>query len=264
MTTDASAIGCGATLGKQAQGSWNTRLSYKPSNTRELMAILLGILSFLPSLQNKTLQVLTDNISAAAYINFHGGPSAELTQIAIAIWEVALTNSITMSAKYLAGSLNQEADTLSRISAPYIWRLAPAVYRYLDRLWGVHTIDRFSSLATAQIPVYNSQYWDPHTSGVDALAQSDWATHNNYVCPPFRLLNRIIDTIVNQRAQATVIAPKWPSQPWFYRLQRLSVCPPILLPQSPATFLQIGPHVPEPLRNPRWRVYAWRLNGQLD
>jgi len=265
MTTDASAIGWGATLlNKQAQGLWNTRLSYKPSNTRELMAILLGLLSFLPDLENKTLQVLTDNISAAAYINFQGGPSEELTQIATAIWDVALSHQITLSAKYLAGSLNLEADALSRLTSPSMWRLNPAVFRYIDKVWGPHTIDRFASLATTQTDLYNSMYWDPHTSGVDALAQDNWSIHNNYVCPPFRMLNRILQTVRDQRAVATVIAPMWPGQTWYGNLLRLSVCHPIRLPHSPKTFLQIGQKVPEPLRNPRWQIYAWRISGCLS
>jgi hypothetical protein len=266
MTTDASAIGWGAAiqvLNIKAQGLWNTRLSFKPSNTREIMAVLLGLLSFLPSFQGKAVQVLTDNITTAAYINFHGGPSREITQIATAIWEVALTNDITLSAKYLAGSQNQVADALSRLTSPQVWRLNPRVFHYLDVMWGPHTVDRFASLATAQLRTYNSMFHDPYTSGVDAMAQHDWQQHNNYVCPPFRLLNQVLNILVEQRAMATVIAPQWPGQPWYQLLLRLSVCPPLQLLNSPMTFLQIGPVLPEPLKNPKWKIFAWRINGAL-
>ena len=87
LTTEASSLGWGAKLQElQAQGLWNTGLAYKHSNYRELMAILLALHSFLPHLHHRVVQVLTDNKTAAAYLNFQGGPSVELTQVATAIW----------------------------------------------------------------------------------------------------------------------------------------------------------------------------------
>ena len=49
---------------------------------------------------------------------------------------------------------------------------------YCENMWGPHTMDRFASLSTAQLQTYNSRYLDPWTSGVDALAQTDWSKHN--------------------------------------------------------------------------------------
>ena len=76
-------------------------------------------------------------------------------------------------------------------------------------------------MMTAQVPKYNSLYWDPLTCGVNALAQKDWILFNNYVNAPFSLLPKVIDTIVQQQAVATVIAPLWPGQVWFQKLQLL-------------------------------------------
>ena len=82
MTTDASALAWGATQqGQNVQGLWSFRISFKSSNYREVLAILLGLVSFLPCLQGRAVQVLTDIVSAAAYINFQGGPSQELSDI---------------------------------------------------------------------------------------------------------------------------------------------------------------------------------------
>ena len=67
-------------------------------------------------------------------------------------------------------------------------------------MWEPHSIDRFASVSTAQLEKYNSRYLDPLKHGVDALAQNDWATENNYVDPPFGLLDRVLDVIVRQRA----------------------------------------------------------------
>lgn len=265
ISTDASSMGWGAKLDTlQAQGLWNMRLAYKHSNYRELMAILLALHSFLPELVNKTVQILSDNITAVAYLNFQGGPSAEMSQVAMAIWTLAVENNITISAKYLAGRLNTEADYLSRLVSHHEWRLNPKIFKCLDNIWGPHTVDRFASMATNQIDKYNSQYLDPQTSAVDALAQTDWAKENNYVNPPFRLLNQVINLVHQQKAVATVIAPKWVAQRWYHRLRALSVAPPVRIPNHPSVCLQIGNKVPEPLKNKKWKLFAWRIYGGKD
>ena len=268
ITTDASSAGWGAKLpsvdGDQlAQGVWNQRIAYKHSNYRELLAILMALHSFLRYLVNKCVQVLTDNVTAAAYLNFQGGPSVEMTDVACAIWDLCVRNNITISAKHLAGTANAAADWLSRRESHYEWMLNPAVFRYLERLWGPHTVDRFGSMATTQLPKFNSLFWDPHTSGVDALAQTDWGSENNYVNAPFRMLGRVIEVVCAQRAWATVIAPIWPGQPWLQKLKRLTVCAPVRLPNNAKACLQVGRRRPEPLKNRKWKLYAWRICGRI-
>ena len=51
----------------------------------------------------KSFHILSDNISAIAYLNHLGGPSKQLTDIAMAIWEFALTQYIDLKASYLVG-----------------------------------------------------------------------------------------------------------------------------------------------------------------
>ena len=101
------------------------------------------------------------------------------------------------------------------------------------------------------------------TRGVDALAQRDWGSEINFVNAPFRLLNRVLDVIIAQRARATVIAPEWPSQPWFPRLKALYMSPPLRVTINPSTVIAFGKTV-EPLKNRRWKMYAWRIFGGLN
>ena len=58
--------------------------------------------------------------------------------------------------------------------------------------------------------------------------------------------------------------PWWPAQTQFQRLRRLSVCPPIKLPKAKYICFPLLCHIPEPVNNPRWKLYAWRVNGNLD
>jgi len=87
--------------------------------------------------------------------------------------------------------------------------------------------------------VYNSLYLDPCTSGVDAFAQ-DWSQTNTFTNPPFALLHWVTKQLCQQGATATIIAPKWTSQPWYKELKRMAVAPPIRLPMSKQTLVTTG------------------------
>lgn len=264
IVTDASPIGFGATcMGQKASGFWTSFVGSMPQNAREMMAILMAIHSFAHILRNKTIHVVTDSITAMANINHMGGQSPLLTEITKAIWLAVQELDASITAGWLAGVQNIEADRLSRLSDKYEWALNPRIFRHINRVWGPHSIDRFATFTNSQLPVFNSRFWDPKTAGIDALAQIDWDVHNNYVNAPFRLLPRIIQKIKETRAWATVIAPLWPGQPWFQQMKTLVTQQPIRIPTSRlAIFKAIG-H-PEPLKNRRWRIFAWRLYGGLS
>ncbi len=262
--SDASSTGWGfACLNREAAGFWDQWMSTQPSNYREMQAVLMGLLSFKEELSGKSVQILSDNVSTVANINFQGGPSASLTGVARAIWSVALKNNITLSLRFLRGVDNVHADALSRLEDKYGWKLHPVLFQALDDRWGPHTVDRFADMNNTQLQVYNSRYKDPHSSGVDALSQRDWAQHNNWVCPPFRLVPRVLQVLREQKAVATVVAPWWPAQPHHQLLLTMSIAPPIRLPMSMGTVLFNG-EWPEPLRNCKWRVFAWRVSGVRD
>ncbi len=138
------------------------------------------------------------------------------------------------------------------------------MFKFLDQICGPHTVDRFASMTTTHRPHYTSRFLNPETSGVDALAQWDCGQQNNFVNCPFWMIAKVLKVIQNQQAEATVIAPWWPSQPWFKRIQQMSQGFPIKLPNSLATYL---PHIrvtPEPLRHPKSKIYAWRVSGKPD
>ena len=131
LVTDASHIGWGGVLGdKQAQGLWTPQIRSQCSNYREMMAVYYAMKALKTDIAGKVIQVLNDNISTVANINFQGGQRQQLTDVATLIWSEALGNNVTLTAKYLAGYLNYEADYLSRITNTD-WMLNPAVFKYL-------------------------------------------------------------------------------------------------------------------------------------
>ena len=270
IATDASQTGWGAHIlpengnpSLQAAGFWDPHMSAAPSNAREMMAVIMAILSFKEQLVNKSIQILTDNVTTATYIMNLGGASPGMSTMVSNLWTICYKLGINLTARYLAGKDNQTADELSRLQPQHEWALHPAVFRKLDNMWGIHTIDRFASLENHLVQRYNSRFWDPHTSGVDALAQGDWQEHNNFINCPFNLINAVLDKLIQTRAEATIIAPLWPGRPWFRRLREMSVATPWRLPKRRGV-IWTGGVQPEPLRNLRWQIYAWRVSGRLN
>jgi len=261
MFTDASLSGWGAWLQDlQAAGFWNKRLQNMPSNYRELTAVLMGIHSFMPVIKGKAVQVVSDNISTVAYLNHQGGPAQDLSNMAKAILSLAFHHNIQVSACYLAGKENVLADQLSRLNLKYEWRLHPKLFKWINNMWGPHSIDRFATMTNTQLPRYNSRFFDPKSEGVDALAQQNWTIENNFVNPPFRLIPQVIEVLKKQKATATIITPQWPGQFWFQTLKSMAIAKPIVLHTDHRTMWSAGP-IPEPLRNPKWKLIAWRVSG---
>lgn len=261
---DASSSGWGATCDDlEAAGLWNNRLHYKCSNFRELTAIFVGLLSFKHYLSGKCIQIYTDNITAKAYLLHQGGPLKPYNDVTKAIWCLISKYQMEISCLHIAGVENIKADYLSRIVDPHNWTLNKDIFHVIDRMLGPHSIDRFANWTNHLLPKYNSMYWDPGTSGVNAMAQRDWNKEMNYCAPPFSMINSVLDLVIQQRAKMTLIAPIWKGASWMLKLRKMCVQEPIILPQNGHTFQRVNmwAPVPEPLRNARWRVGVWNVHG---
>ena len=77
---------------------------------------------------------------------------------------------------------NPEADRLSRSPDIHNWMLHPGIFSWLNRRFGPFTVDRFATNLNAQLPRFNTRYWEPGTEGINALAQ-DWSNENNFANP---------------------------------------------------------------------------------
>ena len=264
IETDAASSGWGGLITSttiQATGLWPPHTSNMHSNFRELLAVLKTLQSLGNYIAGRRVQILSDNVTTVAYINHLGGPSKELSNLMSTIWCTAQKIDVILMVWHLSGSKNVRADFLSRISSPYDWQLVPGTFKVLDHMWGPHTVDRFAAQHNTHLPVYNSLYHDPTTSGVNATAQQDWNLHNNFVNPPFWMISKVILVICKQKAHTTIIALYWPAQSWMAALQQLSVSPPLRI--SKKCCLRTSA-IPEPLKNKRWKLYAWRICGSKN
>ncbi|KAI2658281.1 ORF V: Enzymatic polyprotein [Labeo rohita] len=235
--TDASSTGWGAVCnGQAASGSWTGPRLQWHINCLELLAVLLALRRFRPTLRHKHVLVRTDSTATVAYINRQGGlRSRRMSQLArhLLLWSQTWLKSLR--AVHIPGELNRAADQLSRQSThPGEWRLHPET--------------RFYSLNEA-----------PNSLGRDALAHS-WPPGPKYAFPPVSLLAQTLCKIREDEEQVLLVAPYWPTRTWFPELISLAAAPPWKIPLRRDLLSQGMGTIWHP-RPDLWNLHVWFLDG---
>lgn len=262
LTTDSSDLGWGAVLGdKEARGSWTWQQTTRHHiNARELEAVLLGLLSFKDLLKGKSVLLRSDNVTVVASVNRLYGRSPRLNWLIRQIFDLCRDLKITLRAMWIPGVTNTDADRLSRSLDTTDWELTPLAFALVDHTFGPHSVDRMASSLNTKTLRFNSRLWDPQAEAVNCFSQ-DWANENNFVVPPFALIPAVLRHVQHCKAEATLVAPIWPSAWWWALLRRLSTHAPLYLDSADAVF-QPGPSGRvEPFRNHHWTFAAFRISG---
>ncbi|XP_070173808.1 uncharacterized protein [Littorina saxatilis] len=175
----------------------------------------------------------------------------------------ASEHQIRLSARYLPGSLNTLADALSR-SDRVLQTEWTITHGALDRLWSLvqkPQVDLFATRFSKRLPVFVSPFPDPEAWETNAMDIS-WSGLEAYAFPPFQLLTRVLRKAEQEGPSLLLIAPLWPSQPWFPDLLRLAQGPPIPLALTRGELVQ--PHTGSLHAEPQMlNLHAWRLCGLL-
>ena len=223
ITTDASLQGWGAHIGDLATGGrWLPEEADAHINVLELRAVLLGLQSLVRN-ENTHIQIFTDNTTTLAYIRKMGGTkSVPCNQMAQQIWGWAEERRNWLTVAFIPGCLNILADSYSREFKDHLeWSLAPDIFKRICKFWGEPQIDLFASRNNFKIAKYVSWRPEPKSWKVDAFT-FEWKDFFYYVFPPFNLIARVARKLRIEGSSAILVAPHWPSQPWFAALNRWS------------------------------------------
>ena len=114
--SDTSDVGWGAHLDCQiASGLWDARQEALSINTRELLAVPMGLYQFRSALQGRTVALFCDNTTAVAYLRKEGDTrSPLLNSLAQEFLRWTESLSIRLAPQFLPGSNNVLADALAR------------------------------------------------------------------------------------------------------------------------------------------------------
>ena len=255
IQSDASGSGWGATdLHTSTGGRWNMEELAKAQlagiNFLEIRAAFLALQAYCKYRRNVHVLIRIDNVTAVTYLNNMGGMKSPLcNDMARHMWEWCTERDIWLSAAYLPGKLNVEADRMSRTFNDRLeWRLSRESFQKIVLQFGTPEIDLFASRLNAQLPRYISWLPDPKAESIDAFSV-DWKQYYFYAFPPFCLVARCLQKILNDNACGIVIVPNWPTQAWFPLLRKMMIGEPLILPGSKKLLTQPISGVPHPLSN---------------
>lgn len=269
LSSDASLAGWGCVCnGIKTGGAWMAEDQTCHINYLELKAAFFALKSFTSELQNKHVRIMLDNTTAVACIN-HMGTSHSIVCNALTkdIWLWCISNNIWLSAAFIPGVENTEADTESRkINLDAEWKLnSNMLSKALNQLHCQPHVDLFASHLNTQMDTYVSFRPDPEALAVDAFCLN-WGTINFYAFPPFSVLPQVLQKVRKEAASGILVVPDWPTQVWYPLLQHLLVCPPVRLTCTPALLsLPSHPQLIHPLlRQKRLNLLVCKISGALS
>jgi ribonuclease HI len=222
LTTDASPWGWGATLefGRSKlyrYGFWSSTQRTWSSNKKELMAVyesLRGYRRKLKAAIHTSVLVRSDNTTTVADI-MRMRASKSLLPPLRNLFLLTKAMRIQLTAIHLPGVQNGEADKLSRMGT---------AREYFLREQTLQWILRELEFQPDTDPFAASPYL-PSTTTIAHPGEGlriPWAAQKLFLHPPPHLIGKCLSKIRWEPAQAILIAPAWPSQPWSPLLSRLS------------------------------------------
>lgn len=210
--SDASNSACGSYIqfeDKIFHQNWSDYESAQSSTFRELLAVSLSLKAFKDSLGAQTVVWYTDNQNVVRIVNI-GSKVPALQQLALDVHRQCLIAGISIDMQWIPRNLNTCADDISKLVDYDDYAINDSVFYALDELWGPHTCDRFACHYNAKLQVFNSRYYQPGSSGVNAFVQ-DWSNDNNWLCPPVCLTCKVVSHLKHCNASGTLIVPLWRS-----------------------------------------------------
>ena len=241
ITTDASPFGWGATILHKPSGySRSTKGQFSPeeeinsSNWKETKALVLAVCAFKDLILRDPghLHIRSDNTTALSYLRKFGGVIPSLQAAIDPLLRFIIRHNLLVTSSHIPGRENIHADRLSRSKRKeHDYSLSPAMFSFLDQIFGPHSLDLFASRINNQTYRFASWFPDPQATYRDAFSL-DWSQENCFAFPPIPLIRKVIQAFSNSPASLsiTLVVPHWPSATWWSALLRLSILDPIPVP----------------------------------
>ena len=154
------------------------------------------------------------------------------------IWQQMYEMDCWLSLNFVPGVDNSDTDAMSRLFNDRTeWLLPVPVFTEIVLCFRLPSIDLFASRLNRKLHRYISWTPDPFCVEVDAF-YSSWTDEFPYIYPPFNLLHRCIQKLIQDRVQHVVVVfPLWPTQHWFAPLLEIVASHIFLLPREPHIYL---------------------------
>jgi hypothetical protein len=217
--SDASGSGYGGYIvgivKRSAFGVWTGFESKESSTWLEIEAVNRLLPKFASVLGGQCVRWHVDNMNVVRILK-NGSMKPHLQSIVVQIYKFIRSYDIVLIPVWVPRELNKRADALSRKAYTDCddWQVSSGKFRYLDKLWGPFTIDRFATDRNAKCLRFNSKVWCPGTEAIDSLSVV-WHSEVNWLVPPPNLALSVIKKLLNENSTGVLIVPVWKSAPYW-------------------------------------------------
>lgn len=127
---------------------------------------------------------------------------------------------------------NVMADSYSRrFNTNTEWMLDASVFNSLTISFFSPDVDLFASRLNKRMTPFVSWLPDPDALATNAFCL-DWGIFLSYIFPPYCLINRILQKLSQDGAQAILVVPLWKTQTWYPKMLNMLVDFPLILPTT--------------------------------
>ena len=276
IETDSSLMGYGGfdvTNEMEFSGIWGTEDKLHHINFLELKAAFVCLKHFCHMVRNEHIYLFMDNTVAIKYISKMGGRKSKLNELAKQIWEWCEIRNIWLSVFHIPSHMNFRADRLSRLKNTNTcsvsklkkkchddmeWALEQEIYQRISDKMGHSEVDLFASAKNYKHKLYISYIPDYGAIAVNAFSIL-WNYKLHYAFPPFSIIGRVLQKMCEDKAEIILVAPLFPSQPWFPQILQQISGPSFVLPKT-AQILYL-PGTKRKHRLTTMRLGAFKLSG---
>ena len=226
-------------LEKREGGHWSEEESKKHINQLEIRAARFAIEACYSDLRGQHIRIFSDNSTTVSGISHQGSVRSKACDREVhLIWEWAETRKCWLSAAFVPGVKNVEADEKSRKFNPDVeWSLADDIFHQICENFGDPDIDLFASRLNYKIKPFCSWTPEPGAAYVDAYTVN-WKKFNlPYVFPAFSQLPTVLQHLEQYQMEVILVAPWWPTQSWFGTMARLVASTPRIIKVKPKTLV---------------------------
>ena len=179
------------------------------STFRELLAVKYSLQSLSASFANESIRVYVDIFSASRILTVVSA-KIHLQALALKMFQICLNNNIRLLPTWVPRELNYVADYYSKLRDTDDWSIDNRSFENFNKRYGPFTIDRFAENLNTKLPNFNSKFYCPQTSAVDAFTE-DWSEENNWICPHVSLIGSVFRHMQLCKAHGTILLPVWQS-----------------------------------------------------
>ena len=237
LWSDASLQGWGITLdsGERTGFRFSKEVMHHPINTKELLAIYYGILTFRDKIRRRHILVKSDSTTVVADVRKMGSMCNTFrNKLVNKIYTVLAELQARISITFVSGASNVIADEKSRVftSVTSEWTLDKDTFQLIFSRFPELEIDLFASHLNNQLPLFCSWMPTPGCFHTDAFT-FDWNSKLCFCFPPNSLYLKCFDHVRTAKIHRVVFVVPWhPTSVWFPLMQSLLVQAPWFLPKN--------------------------------